>query len=143
MFGHKAAKVVVPVDVSGTSATTSYIAYPPAGDTYTLTNAEYDDAAGITNGTPGDNYYVINLHQVSGAAHATVVDDGTGRSWSNASHTAYTPESIGLSTTAANLAFADGEGVEVVCTKAGSASNLPAGGTVYLTFVQGEGAGQA
>lgn len=141
-FGHENS-VVVRVPLDQIAATGSHNVYPPRGGTYTLQSAWYDDAVGITNGTPGSNYYALNLHQISAADHATVMDDGTGLSWSNASHTAYTPEEIPLSSVPATLALASGEGVEIIATKAGSASDLPLGAQVTLTFVRGEGAGQA
>lgn len=135
MFGHESL-LVVGVPIPSVAATAYFHGRCPYGKVYHLKAAYFDSITAIASSASA--YYKVNLHKIVGGLHTTVLDDGTGLSFSTAAHVAYTPQEIPL-TTGAALELASGDGVEVVLTKTDTPSALPADSHVWLTFAPGEG----
>lgn len=110
------------------------------GDSYTLAGATLQSPNAITG--DNTNYFRANLHLAAAAGvHTTVM--GTLSFLTSTDAAALTPVDFTLTSTAANLVVADGEGVGLLFTDVGGTNTTIAANTcVTLYLLKGEGAGQ-
>jgi len=129
----------VPVELSTTN-TEHGLWGNVTGDSYTLAGATFQTFTAITG--DNTNYFRLNLHlDAAAGVHTTVM--GTLSFLTGTDAAALTPVDFTLSTTAASLVVADGEGVSLLITDVGGTNTTIAlNSCVTLHLLKGEGAGQ-